>query len=175
MQAVIDLLDTRDSDCTSCTPFLRGRPYPDVLIELLARLLKDLRVAAAPRGVYGPVEAEAPAPSCPTAVGPDGSAAQGAAGCGAHGEGAAVRVASDHQAAGGKGQVKVTIAHEAGTGSGSVDAGMANESDKGKQTEAASEAHFSGPVEAAYPGSVAPRRGRSLISSDCMERRSAVS
>jgi hypothetical protein len=121
---------------------LRGRPYPDVLIELLARLLKDLesrlrrdglmvrlkrrRLLRRVRRVSDLMDRLLKEPQTAELTVKE------------------LRSESRHTARrlGGSGQIKVTIPHKLVTGSGSVDAGMTKESDKGNKTEAASEAHY---------------------------------
>ena len=121
---------------------LRGRPYPDVLIVLLSRLLKDLesrlrrggllvrfkrrRLLRRVRRLSELMDRLLKEPQI------------------------AERTVKELQSEshrtvkrlGGRGQIKMALPHKAGTGSSSVDAGIASESDKDNQTEMASEAHF---------------------------------
>jgi Cdc6-like AAA superfamily ATPase len=121
---------------------LRGRPYPDVLIELLARLLKDLELRLRRGGFVVRMKRsrllrrvhrlsdlmdrllKEPQIAELTVK--------------------ALRSESRRttKRLGGSGQFKVTIPHKAGTGSGSINAAMTKESDTGNRRESASEAHF---------------------------------
>lgn len=124
---------------------LRGRPYPDVLIELLARLMKDLesrlrrdgfvvrlkrrRLLRRVRRVSNLMDRLLKEPQ--TA------------------EHTVKELRSESRRTGmrlgGGAQMKMPVPHmagTAGTGSVSVDAGLTRESDKGNKTEAASEAHY---------------------------------
>ena len=121
---------------------LRGRPYPDVLIELLARLLTDLesrlrrdgfmvrlkrrRLLRRVRRVSDLMDRLLKEPQTAEHTVKE------------------LRSESRHTARrlGGRGQIKTAIPHKVATGSGSVDAGMTKESDKDNKTEAASEAHY---------------------------------
>jgi hypothetical protein len=135
---------------------LRGRPYPDVLIELLARLLKDLesrlrrdglmvrlkrrRLLRRVRHVSDLMDRLLKEPQTAEHTVKE------------------LRSEARHtvRRLGGSGQIKTTIPHKVAAGSGSVDAGMTKESDEGNKTEAASEAHYErtkmdGLSEAAIP------------------------
>jgi hypothetical protein len=121
---------------------LRGRPYPDVLIELLARLLKDLesrlrsdgfivrlkrrRLLHRVRRVSSLMDRLLKEPQTAEHTVKELRSESRRTG---------VRL-------GGGGQIKMPVPHTAGAGSVSVDADMTKESDKDNKTEAASEAHY---------------------------------
>lgn len=121
---------------------LRGRPYPDVLIELLARLLKDLEsrlrrdgfvVRLKRRGLIRRVRRVS---DLMDRLLKEPQTA----------EHTVKELRSESRRTvkqlGGSGHIKAIIPHTAATGSGSVDAGMSKESDQGNKTEAASEARY---------------------------------
>jgi Cdc6-like AAA superfamily ATPase len=121
---------------------LRGRPYPDVLIELLSRFLKDLESRLRRGGFVVRLKrrrllrrVQRLSDFMDRLLKEPQTA-----------EHTVKELRSESRRTirrlGGSGRIKMAIPHKAGTGSGSVDASMARESDKGNKTEAASEARY---------------------------------